>query len=58
MSGRKVAVVGAGMTKFMRRALETPKELSWLAAKSALGDERFAELKQALTDFKTSTWQK
>jgi acetyl-CoA C-acetyltransferase len=36
MGGRKVAVVGAGMTKFMRRALETPKELSWLAAKSAL----------------------
>ena len=36
MSRRKVAVVGAGMTKFMRRALETPKELAWLAAKSAL----------------------
>ena len=24
------------MTKFMRRALETPKELAWLAAKAAL----------------------
>src|SRR5919198_1194433 len=36
MSFRKVAVVGAGMTKFMRRASETPKELAWLAAKSAL----------------------
>ncbi len=27
MSMRKVAVVGAGMTKFVRRAQETPKEL-------------------------------
>src|SRR5262245_57983840 len=36
MSRRKVAVVGAGRTKFMRRALETPKELAWLAANSAL----------------------
>src|ERR1043166_8628222 len=34
--GRRVAVVGAGMTKFMHRALETPKELAWLAASSAL----------------------
>ena len=33
---RRVAVVGAGMTKFIHRALETPKELSWLAAKAAL----------------------
>jgi acetyl-CoA C-acetyltransferase len=33
---RKVAVIGAGMTKFMHRALETPKELAWLAARSAL----------------------
>jgi acetyl-CoA C-acetyltransferase len=32
----KVAVVGAGMTRFVRRALETPKELAWLAAKAAL----------------------
>jgi acetyl-CoA C-acetyltransferase len=36
MGMRKVAVVGAGMTKFMHRALETPKELSWLASKAAL----------------------
>ena len=36
MGMRKVAVVGAGMTKFLRRALETPKELAWLAAKAAL----------------------
>lgn len=36
MAYRRVAVVGAGITKFMRRALETPKELAWLAAKSAL----------------------
>jgi len=33
---RKVAIVGAGMTKFVRRALETPRELAWLAAKAAL----------------------
>jgi acetyl-CoA C-acetyltransferase len=33
---RKVAVVGAGMTKFMRRAQETPKELSWQATRMAL----------------------
>ena len=33
---RRVAVVGADMTKFIHRALETPKELSWLAAKAAL----------------------
>ncbi|MFQ5694575.1 MAG: thiolase domain-containing protein [Terriglobia bacterium] len=33
---RRVAVVGAGLTKFMRRALETPKELAWLASKAAL----------------------
>ena len=32
----KVAVVGAGMTKFVRRSLETPKELSWAAVKMAL----------------------
>ncbi|MFQ5927205.1 MAG: thiolase domain-containing protein [Terriglobia bacterium] len=36
MGYRKVAVVGAGMTKFVRRALETPRELAWLAAKAAL----------------------
>src|SRR3990170_3875764 len=36
MGMRRVAVVGAGITKFMRRALESPKELAWLAAKAAL----------------------
>ena len=36
MRGRRVAVVGAGMTKFVRRAQETGKELSWQAAKAAL----------------------
>ncbi len=36
MGMRKVAVVGAGMTKFVRRAQETPKELSWEAAHMAL----------------------
>jgi len=33
---RKVAVVGAGMTNFVRRALETPSELSFEATKNAL----------------------
>ena len=33
---RSVAVVGAGMTRFMRRAEETGKELSWEAARAAL----------------------
>lgn len=32
----RVAVVGAGMTRFVRRAQETPKELSWQAARMAL----------------------
>ena len=32
----KVAVVGAGMTRFVRRAQETGRELSWQAAKMAL----------------------
>lgn len=36
MGMRRVAVVGAGMTKFVRRALETPKELAYLASKQAL----------------------
>jgi len=36
MGMRKVAVVGAGMTRFVRRALETPKELAYEAAKMAL----------------------
>lgn len=36
MRTRRVAVVGAGMTKFVRRALETADELSWQASKMAL----------------------
>lgn len=32
----KVAIIGAGMTKFVRRAQETSKELAYLAAKAAL----------------------
>jgi acetyl-CoA C-acetyltransferase len=35
-SGNRVAIVGAGMTKFVRRAQETAKELSWGAAHLAL----------------------
>lgn len=33
---RRVAVIGAGLTKFVRRAKESPKELSYYAAKAAL----------------------
>ena len=33
---RRVAIVGAGLTKFYRNTLETPKELSYEAAKMAL----------------------
>ena len=33
---RRVAVVGAGMTRFIRRAQETGKELSFEATKMAL----------------------
>ncbi len=36
MTMRKVAIVGAGMTKFVRRAQETSQELAWQAAKMAL----------------------
>ncbi len=36
MSGTRVAVVGAGMTRFMRRAQETGKELAWEASRAAL----------------------
>ena len=36
MGLRRVAIVGAGMTKFMRRALETGRELSWQASRLAL----------------------
>jgi len=32
---RRVAVVGAGITLFRRRMLETPKELSFEASKMA-----------------------
>ncbi len=32
----RVAIVGAGITTFMRRALETSRELAWEAAKQAL----------------------
>ncbi len=32
----KVAIIGAGLTKFLRRALETPKELAFEAASMAL----------------------
>ena len=34
----KVAVLGAGLTRFMRRSLETSKELAFEAAKTALED--------------------
>jgi acetyl-CoA C-acetyltransferase len=33
---RRVAVVGAGLTRFVRRAQETGKELAWIASKAAL----------------------
>ena len=36
LMGRRVAMVGAGMTKFVRRAQETGKELAWEAASLAL----------------------
>jgi len=36
VSGSRVAVVGAGMTRFVRRAQETGKELAWEASKAAL----------------------
>ncbi len=36
MTGKRVAVVGAGMTRFVRRAQETGKELAWEAARAAL----------------------
>ena len=34
--GQRVAAVGAGMTRFVRRAQETGKELCWQASKAAL----------------------
>ncbi len=36
MGFRRVAIVGAGITKFVRRAQETPKELAYEAVKMAL----------------------
>lgn len=36
MNYRKVAVVGAGMTQFVRRAKETPQELAFKAVRAAL----------------------
>ena len=36
LMARRVAVVGAGMTRFVRRAQETGKELSWEASREAL----------------------
>jgi acetyl-CoA C-acetyltransferase len=36
VTGRRVAVVGAGMTRFVRRAQETGKELAWQASNAAL----------------------
>jgi acetyl-CoA C-acetyltransferase len=36
MGRNRVAVVGAGMTKFVRRSQETAKELAWAAASKAL----------------------
>lgn len=36
MGRNRVAIVGAGMTKFVRRAQETAKELAWAAASKAL----------------------
>jgi acetyl-CoA C-acetyltransferase len=36
MARNRVAIVGAGMTRFVRRAQETSKELAWEAASKAL----------------------
>ncbi|HEU5004260.1 MAG TPA: thiolase domain-containing protein [Actinomycetota bacterium] len=36
--GERVGIIGAGMTCFVRRALETGKELAWKAASAALDD--------------------
>lgn len=36
MGMRRVAIVGAGMTKFVNQAQETSQELAWKAAKTAL----------------------
>jgi acetyl-CoA C-acetyltransferase len=47
VTGRRVAVVGAGMTRFVRRARETGKELAWEASRAALDS---CELKLADVD--------
>ncbi len=46
MKYRKVAVVGAGMTQFVRRAKETPPELAFKAVRAALDscDLTFADI--------------
>lgn len=41
---RRVAVIGAGLTLFRRRLLETPQELAWEASRKAL-DEAGLDLK-------------
>jgi Acetyl-CoA acetyltransferase len=41
---RPVAVIGAGMTPFRRRMLDTPQELAWEASRRAL-DEAGLELR-------------
>ncbi|MEM0173896.1 MAG: thiolase domain-containing protein [Sulfolobaceae archaeon] len=41
---RRVAAIGAGLTLFRRRMLETPQELAWEASRAAL-DEAGLELK-------------
>lgn len=43
---RKVAIVGAGLTRFVRRALETPRELSFEATRAALAscDMKLADI--------------
>ncbi|MEL9970081.1 MAG: thiolase domain-containing protein [Metallosphaera sp.] len=41
---RRVAAIGAGLTEFRRRTLETPQELAWEASRKAL-DEAGLELR-------------
>ncbi|MBI5355436.1 MAG: thiolase domain-containing protein, partial [Candidatus Aenigmarchaeota archaeon] len=47
---KRVAVIGAGLTKFMSRAKETGRELAWEAAKMALDSAGMT-----LKDIETST---
>ena len=44
--GRRVAVIGAGMTRFVRRAQETGKELAWEASRAAPGLVRAEALRR------------